>query len=454
MNLPLVNSLGQMAWKNLRRNLRRNLATGVAITAGFTAFLLAAGYAIRVDSVLSHYTIYGLRAGHVTVMRKEALEMFPIRPRQWSLVPDEQARIEAALKADSGIEIYGPLLTGQGIIGNGCKTFPFLAVGVNLEAEKYALNHPELKRWAPHIENHRVGKPLWEYPEGEALVGISSGLARLLGKKKVLSQFTGKIPVSLLNCSDTDINARFSDDPNVQLASGTWDGQLNAIDADIVQTYNTGMVETNNSSVIMSLERLQSLFNTSNVKSYSVWLKDQADIKQTIKSLKTKLGPSFDILSWNDERIGPYYVGTMRFIVTMVAFIGFVLALVVVLSIFNSATMTVIERSEEIGMLRSLGYTRRLIRTIFALEGLFLTLISTVTGAVFGTVAIFTINRLGIQFNPPGVEGGIQLLLAIDFRVMLLATICVSSLGIIATWLAVAGLSRKNISELVAGAHR
>ncbi|MCX6125889.1 MAG: hypothetical protein NTV34_14235, partial [Proteobacteria bacterium] len=204
------------------------------------------------------------------------------------------------------------------------------------------------------------------------MVAVSSGLARLLGKSKVLKDFKGKVNSSLLNCSDQNVSDHFADDANVQLASGTWDGQLNALDADIVQTYNTGMIETNNSSVTIGIKQLQSLYNTDNIKSYSVWLKNPNQLKTMLTSLRERLGAAgqeYELLPWNDERIGPYYVGTMRFIFTMVTFIGFVLALVIVLSIFNSATMTVIERSEEVGMLRSLGYTRRLIRIIFSLEG-------------------------------------------------------------------------------------
>jgi hypothetical protein len=69
-------------------------------------------------------------------------------------------------------------------------------------------------------------------------------------------------------------------------------------------------------------------------------------------------------------------------------------------------------------------------------------------------VSIAIINALKIQFNPPGVEGGMQLLIVANFGVVLVAALCVSSLGVIATWLAVAQVAQKNIAELVAGSHR
>jgi len=456
MSIDLFKSLCLLAWRNLRRNLRRNLATGIAISAGFTAFLLAAGYANRVEGVLSKYTIYGLKVGHISILRKGALEKYPIRPRLWSLTAEQQSKIEDALGKLPDIEHYGKILTGQGLVGNGCKTLPFIAVGVDLKTERYAMTHPDLLRWAPHVGAGKGGKPLWEYNDGTVPVAISQGLARLLGKTKVLSDFSVPPKLTLVDCQQANARQHFADDANVQLAAGTWDGQLNALDADVVQIYNTGLVETNNSSLTIGLEQLQSLYHTDQVKSYSIWLKDGRPVKKIIEELKSQFGGSdeYDIFPWNHESIGPYYVGTMRFIVTMVAFIGFVLAMVVVLSIFNSATMTVIERSEEVGMLRSLGYTRRLIRSIFALEGFFLTVCGTVVGIVVGLISMLLVNHLGLQFHPPGVEGGLQLLIEPTVSMILLATLSVSSLGVIATWLAVAGLSRKNISQLVAGSFR
>ncbi len=457
MTRDLFKSLSSMAWRNLRRNKRRNMATAIAITAGFTAFLLAAGYAKRVHNVLSHYTIYGLRTGHITIMRKAALDMYSIKPRLWSLTPEDQQQIEKTLAAVPGVEKFGRILTGQGIIGNGCKTFPFIATGVDIDAEHYTMMHPDLLKWSPHLGAQRHGRPIWEFSDQESPIAISTGLAKLLGKTKVHDEIPAGAPLKVVDCLSPDAVQHFSDDANVQLAGGTWDGQLNAVDGESVQLFSTGLIETNNASITVNIKKLQDLYNTKNATSYSVWLNDSKDTKNIVTSLRDALKSNsneLDILPWSDERISPYYTGTMRFIVTMVSFIGAVLALVIILSIFNSATMTVIERSEEVGMLRSLGYTRSRIRQIFALEGLYITLLSTITGVVFGLIAMQIIRMANIHFSPPGIEGGMQLIIIPDFTIMFIATICVSSLGLIATWLAVTGISKKNIAELVAGTHR
>lgn len=453
----MLGALANLAWRNLGRNVRRNFATGTAIAAGFTAFVLASGYANRVQNVLSRYTVYGLRTGHVAIHKVGALEKYALNPKAYSLTQEEQSELISTAQRLKGFVKSGRLLQAQGIIGNGCKTFPFVATGVDLDAEKYSANHPELAYWAPHISKNRVGQPITDFEPADVTMAVSSGLARLLAKTKVRADIPSTAKFSVLDCASPDIQSRFSEDANVQLASGTWDGQLNAIDGDMVQIYNTGLLETNNSSVLVNISHLQTLLNTQNATSVSVWLDSMMTSKNAVSELQKLLGDKsskYDIRPWNDEQIGPYYSGTMKFIYTMVSFIGFVLAIVIVLSIFNSATMTIIERSEEVGMLRSLGYTRRVVRLVFALEGLYLTIISTAAGIALGLLAIAFVNSLGIRFNPPGVEGGMQLIIVPDFKTMILATICVSSLGLISTWLAVLGVSTKNISELVAGTHR
>ena len=448
-------ALAKLSLRNLRRNRRRNLATAMAIAGGFAAFLLAAGYAYRVQKVLSRYTIYALRTGHVAIYKKGGLDMYSIKPKAWSLTLEHQKIIDETLKRTPHLEFYGRVLLGQGLIGNGCKTFPFMGSGVEPDIENKAINHPELLQWAPHLTGKR-GRGIWDFPEDTGPIAVSIGLAKLLGKSRVHDEIPPNIPLSVTDCLSPNAHEHFADDANVQLAAGTWDGMLNALDGEMVQEFSTGLNETNNSSITTTLTKLQRLYDTDHVTFYSIWLNDTQYLGETVDLLTkefAKSAPDLEILPWQDERISPYYTGTMRFIFTMVSFVGIVLAAVVALSIFNSATMTVIERSQEVGMMRSMGYTRSLIRRIFVIEGLILTLISTLFGGIIGGVVMVVINNMEIKFSPPGISGGITLMLIPNLAIALGGAVLISLLAVASTWFAVAGISRKNIAGLVAGAH-
>ena len=450
-------TLAKLAWRNLRRNIRRSLATGMAIAAGFTAFMIAAGFAFRIERVLSAYTHYSLHVGHIGIYKKNALEMFNIKPPQYSLTLAEQEAVSSALQAQSNVEMSGRYLVGQGLVGNGCKTFPFVANGVDLTIESRVMNHPNLLTWNPHITKFRSGDPIWTMPKDMGPIAISDGLAKLLGKTKLHKDVATEKPIIITDCTAPDVKDFFAKDANVQLAAGTWDGTLSAQDGEFVMRFTTGLVETNNTAIIMPLERLQALLNTDHVMNYSVWLKEPLFLLQTLSELRSKLkktAPELDVLPWTDERLSPYYSGTMHFIYVMVGFVGVVLAIVVILSIFNSATMTAIERSQEVGMFRSVGYNQKIIRQLFILEGFFLTAASVVGGAILGLCAMWVINKLKITIHPPGVAGGIPLLFAPNLLIILAGAIFVGILGMMSTWLAVASIVRKNIANLVSGATR
>lgn len=450
-------SVAKLAWRNLRRNRRRSMATGMAIAAGFTAFMIAAGYAFRVERVLSNYTNYALHVGHIGIYKKNALEMFSIKPNEYALTMEEQNAINAAVQGLSNVEMTGRYLTSQGLMGNGCKTFPFVATGVDLSVESKVMNHPNLLKWNDHITVHRHGQPIWTFPENMGAVALSEGLAKLLGKTKIYEELAGGKPVMIADCSAPNARELFGADANVQLAAGTWDGTLGALDGEFVMRFSTGLVETNNTSVILSINHLQKLLNTDKVTNVSIWLREPLFMRQTLLELKSRLhktAPSLDVLPWTDERLSPYYSGTMHFIYVLVGFIGCVLAVVVILSIFNSATMTIIERSQEVGMFRSVGYNRKTIRSLFVLEGLFLTFVSIIAGAVLGLITMFAINLLHISINPPGVAGGIDLQFAPNALIILAGATIVGILGMGSTWIAVSGVVRQNIANLVSGAHR
>lgn len=453
----MYKNLGIIAWRNLRRNGRRSLSTGMAVATGFAAFMLAGGYAYRVEKVLSTHTIYGLHVGHIGIFKKDALEKLAINPRGYSLTKEDQQAVALALHGVEHIDMTGTYLSAQGLAGNGCKTFPFMASGVDSSIEQKVMNHPNLRKWNKRLASNRIGDEIWNFPESIGAVSISEGLARLLGKTKLHRDLGASKPVLIPDCAAPGVRDLFAADANIQLAAGTMDGSLGLMDGEVVMQYSTGLIETNNTSITTSIAFLQELLKTDSVTNISVWLTDQSYVRSTVSEIRSRLAktaPNLDVFPWTDERLSPYYTGTMQFILVMVGFLGCVLSAVVILSIFNSATMTVIERSQEVGMLRSIGYTQRWIRMLFVSEGLYLTMISVFFGAIIGLASMEFINALEIKINPPGVAGGLLLVFAPNIYIAIAGAISVGILGIASTWLAVATVVRRNIADLVGGSLR
>lgn len=448
----------RLALRNLARNKRRNFATGMAIALGFAALLALGGYVNRVEKYLRIYTIYGARTGHVVVYKKNGFEKFSVNPKAYSLSESDQEKIQTVLSATDGIEMHGAQLSGQGLIGNGCRTYPFLALGLDPGLEKKLREHPLVERWTPTVKDFTKGRGIWEFSEETGGIAIANGLAGILHKKNVLDDFPADHkPVLVADCLAENVNELIASDSNVQLAGGTWDGMMTALDGEVVAHYNTGITETNNSGILVPLKHLQKLYETKNVTNWSVWLTDvkqtdrkAAEISQTLK----KSGVDAEVFTWLNEDVAPFYSGTMSFLRTMVGFITLILSTVVILSIFNASTMTVIERSQEIGMMRSLGFTRGQIRQLFVREVFCLTLISTAFGAILSVVGILFVNALQIQFRPPGIAGGIRLILEPNIETVAGATILIILLSVLTTLYAVKNMVGRPITLLLMGSNR
>lgn len=453
-------SAGQwkVAFRNLARNRRRNLATGIAIGLGFAALLALGGYINRVENYLRVYTIYGTRVGHLTVYKEHGLERYSVKPKQYSLTADELKLIKELVAREDNVQLHGAQLQGAGLIGNGCRTVPFIATGIEPWLDKALREHPELKEWAPKISFYTRGRGLWEYPPDLGAIAIADGLARLLHKPHVHDDLPpDQKPVLVVDCLAPDAKKLIEADANVQLAAGSWSGMMSALDGEIVAEYNTGVTETQNSAIVTALSHLQKLYDTENATFYSIWLRNAYRLPKTMEHLKERFaeeGLKVDVYPWTDEAISPMYAGTMNFLYTMVAFISVVLATVVVFSIFNAATMTVIERSQEIGMMRSLGFTRRQIRQLFVYEMLALSSLAVVAGGVVGAAGIAAVNAAKIRLNPPGVAGGMQLALIPNAGIVAGAAVLIFLLSVLTTLMAVRTVAKRNIATLLMGTQR
>jgi putative ABC transport system permease protein len=84
-----------------------------------------------------------------------------------------------------------------------------------------------------------------------------------------------------------------------------------------------------------------------------------------------------------------------------VGVIRLIIAVIIVLSIFNTMIMSVMERTGEIGTLMALGRTRRGILRLFLVEGLMLGIAGGLIGLALGALAAAILSTVGIPMPPP-----------------------------------------------------
>lgn len=433
----------RIAIRNLGRNRRRNLSTGLAVALGYAAIVLLGGYATRIEGLLRTASVYLQRVGHVAIFRPGGLQRASAKPSGYSFTAEEQGKIAAILGGDPRVEFTGRYLRSGGLVGNGCKSVPFLGTGVDLDAERRILAHPEVLRWAPDLGQPLEGVPLVEFPAEVPAVALARGLATTLVKHPSPG---ASPPPGALDCGS---DAAVAADPFVQLAAVDFEGGFEAMDARVTTLYRAPSYDEDNRALTIGLPTLQRLLSTDRVTSVSVYLRDPRDTPAVVRDLSAKLaaaGVSAEVRRYDDPDANPYYVGTMETIAALVGFIGLLVIAVATLSVLNAMTLTILERTRELATFRSLGFTRGQVTALFLQEAAVLTALGLLAGLLLGLAAAAGINAADVRFEAVGMAGTIQLLIVPSPAVCLGVAAAYFPLALAATWFAV----RRRVARPVA----
>ncbi len=444
----------RLALRNLSRNIRRNMATGSALALGFAGLLALMGFLYSIDSYLAAYTVYGTQIGHLTVFKSQGFERYAMEPKAYSFSPADQQVIRSTLARHPEIELSSGQLQGSGLISNGCDTQPFQARGTDPDTAQALRQHKELRRWNVPMQSYVRGQSAADLPLDLNPIQLSNTLAKQLNKQKLYSEFDQHDNLAVV--PDCTALAKHQLDSNVQLLTKSWADAMSIQDAEVVGVFS-GKAEGQKSALTMALPQLQKLLDTEHVSSYGLWLKDPSRAPALAKTLAQELrsaGLNVDIYSWTSKQTNPLYAGTMNFLRIMITFLACVLVAIVVFSIFNASTMTAIERSQETGMMRSLGFERQALTSLFGMEILLLSLISIALGGVIGFIGIEGVQALKIRLYPPGLEGGMELILRPGFKASFLTAV---GLVILTTLTALAvqrKIAQQRIINLLSAANR
>ncbi|MCC7184167.1 MAG: FtsX-like permease family protein, partial [Rhodocyclaceae bacterium] len=121
-----------------------------------------------------------------------------------------------------------------------------------------------------------------------------------------------------------------------------------------------------------------------------------------------------------------FYNKTVKLFRQQVRFVELIIGLIIVLSISNTLSMSVMERTCEIGTCMALGVPRYRILRQFLAEGLTLGVVGGLVGLAIGAVLAVAISAVGIPMPPPpgmdqGFSGEIRLTWALVTESFLLA---------------------------------
>ena len=178
--------------------------------------------------------------------------------------------------------------------------------------------------------------------------------------------------------------------------------------APVVRTFRvSGIYESNNRDYdalygYMSLKSAQNLYQLGNgIHGYEMRFRDIGDADRMKRQIETDFPSSFRALTWYDLHKDLYSVMKIE---RWGAYI--ILCLIIGVATFNllgSLTMSVIEKTRDIGILKAMGATNRNVTTIFQIEGLLVGIVGTIAGSLLGIGVCYLQTRFHLFALDPTV---------------------------------------------------
>ena len=122
------------------------------------------------------------------------------------------------------------------------------------------------------------------------------------------------------------------------------------------------------------------------------------ELKALKKEMAERLGPDFRVLDRAEQNSSLYKM--MRYEKLSIFAILIFIVIIVAFNIFGSLSMLIIEKRDDVGILRSMGAGDRMIRRIFVLEGWMIALLGLAGGLILGSGFVLLQQKFGFIKMP------------------------------------------------------
>lgn len=395
----------KLAIRNITRHRLRSLLSISMIAGAVTAMILFQGF--------SEYSLAALK---FTASENQYGNMQIAASKYWD--PGKEARAEKIFplsKLDNlknkfpQVQHLSGRLSFFGLVSNGDLSVGGKMIGIDPVGE-------------PSFKNSM------RFPEGKFFDD--------LGTKEVV---IGRLLAKQMNVHPGD---------NITVLTNTIDGVMNAMDLTVAGVFTAGIDEIDSQVMYMPLVVTQEILDTQSVDIAVLKVKDLSLVESLKKAINTDLKSHATELvsrSWRDLAV--LYRQVEKFYEVQNTLIEAILLALMFLGILNTVSMTVVERTGEIGTLRALGESRKEIVSQFVLESVMLSLIGIVTGILFSLFMIQLVEQLKIMTEMPGASTPFQIKIYFMMSSVIYASCLASVTTIIATLIPALRASRMDIVE-------
>ena len=427
----------KIAFRNILRNARRSLMTMSAIAVGVAALVLFGEFVGNVITGLQTQTVR--RYGHLTVFRTGYFNFGAGNPGAYG-ISDYQGVIQL-IKNDPVIaprlRVLTPSVSLFGIAGNfevdASKTF--FGIGV------VPSDRDRMRSWDEYRQfNGQVPEDSGLRDDDETRGVIGVGLARVLGLCESLKLAdcparpqpaagaeTAPAAAAVLELAQRDREpgaaAREDTAPRLDLLAATTAGAPNVLSLYVAKAEPQGVKELDDNFVAMHFSLAQKLlYGRGERKALGIVLQlqrteDMPAVRSRLAALLKDHGLDLEVRDFGE--LQPFYKQVIGMFGAIFSFLAVIMGVIVLFTVVNTMSMSVMERTSEIGTARAMGLRRAGIRRQFLIEGSLLGAIGASIGVVLAAALAFAINHAGLTWTPPNQASPVPLrVLTMDVGVL------------------------------------
>lgn len=351
--------LFHIAFRNTWRHPRRTLLTGLVITMGVASLIVGNGFTNGILQTMVRQATE-IFLGHFKIYHQD----FPDELKGEATLPARKKVLEI-LNNDSAIAAYSPRIQAQAMISSGANMAAITLVGVDPQRE---LGVSKLK------EALIEGQYLDSQDPFSLLIGIE--LAELLEV-----QIGDRIVITTSSVDEGEIRQELF------RLSG------------LVQFQQPGL---DKAMAFIGLKRSQELLGLGHevheiIVKFNNLEQATGEAGSRLSQRLTALHPSIRAKNWRQEQASLASILEMSQFSLLI--IGFILFLMISLSVMNSLFMSIYERFFEYGVMQALGTRPWAIFLLIIYESMIIASLGCLFGAFMGAVINFILMHTGVDYG-------------------------------------------------------
>jgi putative ABC transport system permease protein len=451
-----------LAYRNLTRNWRRSLTTTLAVTIGMLMLLLFGGFTKAI--LLSLETGIVGTTGHLHILHNGFARYGFGDPLRYGI--DDTEPVLKVLRDDPAVahevKVVTPLLLFNGLVSRYDSSSSHMMGGEGVVPQDQRL----LREWNTYgLRRADSSFQLPVAPEDAAVIG--TGLGRMLGMCQALgirdcppapqprpaAGAAADLPADLQGLAvDEHAGQPAQSARGINVLTAAPSGAPNVTMANVVAAENQGVAAFDATYVALNLKRARELVFGSDAARQATFVVVQLYNTGDMKWVAARLNAQFERLHLPYEAhdftefYGEYNQIKLMFD-TIFGFIAVLMGIIVLFTVANTMSASVLERTVEIGTLRALGNRAATVRSMFMVEGCLLGVVGVLAGLLLAFAIALAIDHAGLTWIPPGRTARVPLAIVLwgNWRLIGISCTLLLFVSTVSAWVPARRAARKSI---------